>query len=111
MKPFNPLRQLARNPKWQITYARAKEISLDLFLNKIDLTPIQITFLQWLEIYHSLEIELCNPETKLNREIINDDYRCDAYLYCRNLKEEDKKPIVQDSVVAGIPTIIFTGRQ
>jgi hypothetical protein len=86
MTPFNSLRTLARSPYWQIVYSRSKEMAqIGLFENQTEFTPLQINFLQWLEIYHSLEIDLAMKKPHLDREIIEDDVRVDAYLYWREI--------------------------
>lgn len=110
MKNFNPIRQLARSTKWQILYARSKEnAGIKLFSNESDFTTLQVIFLQWLEIYRSLEIELATDPSKISREIIDDDLRTDAYLYCQNLPKDEKRKIENtSSALSGIPTIIFT---
>lgn len=83
---FNSLRALAKSAYWQIVYSRSKEISsIGLFTNKTDFTPLQLSFLQWLEIYNSLEMDLCMNKSHLSREVIEDDIRCDAYLYWRSI--------------------------
>ena len=88
MITFNALRTLARSPYWQVVYSRSKEVfNISLFENKIDFTPLQIAFLQWLEVYHSLEIDLASKKELVSREIIDDDIRCDAYLHWRQLTE------------------------
>lgn len=86
MIPFNSIRELAKSYYWQTIYARSKEhADISLFNNKTDFTPLQINFLQWLEIYHSLELDLSMKKEYLSREVINDSIRCDAYIYWRNL--------------------------
>ena len=112
----NPLRRLARSNKWQIIYARAKETSgIKLFNNESDFSKIQTVFLQWLEIYHSLEVDLAMKEPFITREIIEKDLRCDAYLLWRHLKKRDfdknkdkEQPIDN---LSGIPTIRFKGKK
>jgi hypothetical protein len=60
---------------------------IGLFENTTDFTPLQIAFLQWLEIYHSLEIDLASKKPHISREVIEDDIRCDAYLRWREITE------------------------
>lgn len=84
MKNFNSLRTLARSSHWQIVYSRSKEMAqIGLFENQNDYTPLQIAFLQWLEVYYSLEIDLGMNKPHISREVIEDDIRCDAYLHWR----------------------------
>jgi hypothetical protein len=83
---FNALRKLARSLYWQTIYSRSKEhATIGIFQNTIDFTPLQINFLQWLEVYHSLEIDLSMKKEYLTREVIEDDILCDAYLHWRSL--------------------------
>jgi hypothetical protein len=84
MSPFNAIRTLARSPYWQTLYAHSKEnASIQLFTNKTDFTPVQFAFLQWLDVYHSLLIDLASKKEFLTQEVIDDDIRCDAYLHWR----------------------------
>lgn len=86
MKTFNAIRTLARSPYWQTIYSRSKEMgSVGLFENKAEFTPIQVTFLQWLEVYHTLEVDLAMKKDNVSREVIDDDIRCDAYLVWRDI--------------------------
>ena len=110
MKNFNPIRLLARSPRWQILYARSKEISgLRLFNNDTDLTSLQISFLQWLEIYSSMETDLAMKEKNLSRDVFEDDYRTDAYLYVRSIKDkkEEKAPKEGYEVPSDVPSVVF----
>lgn len=86
MTAFDTIRKLAQSGYWQVIYSRSKEhADISLFNNKMDFTPLQVIFMQWLEIYHSLEIDLQMKKEYLSREIIEDDIRCDAYLHWRNI--------------------------
>jgi len=111
MKTFNPLRILARSPRWQILYSRSKEIgSLRLFNNDRDFTPLQLSFLQWLEVYSSLETDLAMKEKYISRDVIEDDYRTDAYLYvrgCKNTNDEKKGPPEGYEPPSDIPSVVF----
>ena len=117
MKEFkqNPIRKLANSNYWQTLYARAKELSgIQLFNNKTDLSKYQIIFLQWLEIYNSLYIDLSTNQDFLNEERIKDEILCDAYLYYRRKKQENKlyneqeqKYKKRDNKI-GLPSVTFT---
>jgi hypothetical protein len=107
MKTFNPLRILARSPRWQILYARSKEVSgIKLFANEYDFTPLQLVFLQWLETYHSLEIDLATNQNGLIRDVLDDEIRTDAYLYCRSRKDK-KEEKSEGSIPSHIPSVVF----
>lgn len=115
MKIFNSLRELARNTHWQIVYSRSKEISgISLFENNTDFTPVQVAFLQWLEIYHSLEVDLAMKEPYITRDVIEDDIRCDAYLQLRDSKENKKDkeaPAENAENISHIPSVMFNSRK
>ena len=97
MTNTNPLRELAKSPYWQTVYSRSKEMgSVSLFNNQSDFTPVQISFLQWLEVYHSLEIDLGMKKPYLSREVIDDEIRCDAYLHWKTfIQGKDEKEIAK----------------
>ena len=106
------LRRLAKSPKYQFLFAKAKELgNIRLFENLSDLTPIQIRFLQWLTIYNSLYQDLSNKEDYISEEVIQDDLRTDAYILYKNTKTkepklETKTPL-QKNMDSSIPSVIF----
>ena len=69
----NPLRELARSEYWQNSYRTSKELNIDLFKNKSDLTKIQIIFLSYLSFYENLNQDLAMNEDYISKEIIADD--------------------------------------
>jgi hypothetical protein len=88
----NVLRKLARTTTWQVVYCRAKEVgTIKLFHNVDDFSKIQIDFLQWLEIYYSLYMDISLGEKYINDEMLSDDIRVDAYLFYRRKKKQDQK--------------------
>ena len=114
------LRKLARSRDYQIMYARSKDMGIKLFDNDTELTPIQLEFLQWLEIYNSIYSDLyCNKEG-LSEKVIENDFLCDGYLiYERREREAQVKPqnnkklerdkkADKSAEMTGIPRISFT---
>ena len=106
------VRKLARSDKYQILYARAKELgNIKLFKNDIDISKLQITFLYWLEIYNSLYTDLAMNEKWINEDVIESDLRVEAYLLLRRkLREEKKEGKETDNKSTsdgGIPSVIF----
>ena len=99
------LRKLARSDRYQLLYIKAKDLNgIRLFKNKMDFSWIQIIFLMWLEIYHSLYQDLATGTDYLNKSVIIDDVRCDAFLLYRrrtkDLKDKKTKNISnKDSVI------------
>ena len=109
---FSLLKKLAKSVKYQVLYARSKEISgINLFYNNVDFTTVQILFLQWLEIYHSLYVDIAMNKAYINEDVIKDELRVEAYLYYRNtLKEEEKDNKKRPSITGegDVPSVIFS---
>jgi hypothetical protein len=86
------IRKLARSSYWQRLYRNSKELNgIKLFYNETDLSGLQIIFIYWLEAYHMLYEELMQKEWEnLDTEVIENDIRCDAFLYYRS-KELEKR--------------------
>lgn len=78
------IRQLARSTYWQNLYGAAQKINIQLFENNTNFSGIQSLFLYWLNTYSCLYEELAKKENKyLSNDVIEDDVRCDAFLYYR----------------------------
>lgn len=86
------IRSLARSPYWQEIYRSSKECSgIHLFENNTNLSGLQYMFLYWLRVYDLLYSELSQKQWQvLDMDVINDDCRCDAFLYWRKT-EIDKQ--------------------
>ena len=105
----NPLRTLARSIYWQTLYARSKEMDIKLFYNDVDHTKIQITFLQYLEVYNSIYTDIAMGEKLITYDKIKDDMLVDAYLVYKRKKKEGKTklPEMNQKNILGAPSIIF----
>lgn len=89
---MNNIRGLAKSTKWQVLYARAKELNnIKLFNNEADFSKIQLIFLQWLAIYNSLHNDLASGAEYLDEGILNNEILTDAYLYFRKHKNDKKE--------------------
>jgi hypothetical protein len=86
------IRKLARSVYWQNIYKSAKEIgSIQLFENQTNFSGLQSLFLFWLSIYDSLYHDLAQKEWKyLDEKVIDNDIRCDAFLYFRSQMREQQ---------------------
>jgi len=85
------IRKIARSDKHQTLYNQSKELgNIRLFYNDIDLTALQILYLNWLSIYNSLYRDLAMGEDYISMEVIKDDMRTDAYLYYRQKNRKKK---------------------
>ena len=84
------IRKLAKSFYYQSLYASAKDVAnITLFENTKNISGIQMIFLYWLRIYSMLFKELAEKEwINLDEEVINDNLRCDAFLYWRSKKIE-----------------------
>lgn len=86
------IRKTARSAYWQNIYRTSKECSnISLFNNNSDYSAIQSQFLYWLKIYDMLYSELSQKDwIYLTEDVIDNDYRCDAFLYYRRRQIEEK---------------------
>ena len=114
------LKNLAKSDKYQILYNRAKDLgTISLFKNQFDFTKIQIFFLYYLELYASLYRDLSSHEPYISQEVIDDDIRCEAYVFWRSVKkyqeEKDKsKKIKKGKKIdnnSTNPRLIFHGKK
>ena len=104
------MRKMARSAYWQNIYRTAKECSnISLFINISDYSAIQSQFLYWLKIYDMLYSELSKKEwLYLTEDVIDSDYRCDAFLYYR--KREVEKQIQKNKMEVSKNQIKSTGK-
>jgi hypothetical protein len=92
MDYISQIRHLARSQYWMNIYNSSKEIgSISLFANKNNYSGIQVLFLYWLRVYDLLYSELSSKEWKyLSEEVIENDIRCDAFLYWRGCQRDQE---------------------
>jgi len=105
------LKKLAQSTNAQIIYHRAKEIgTFRLFENTADFSQLQIWYLYYLELYTILYQDLQMNEEYISEEVINDDLRCEAYLYYKKINKNKKHNLnaktAQDSS-GGRGSVIF----
>lgn len=86
------IRLLAKSNYYQEIYSASQKCSgIHLFDNINRFSGIQYLFLYWLRVYSMLYEELYSMEWEnLDEAVINDNDRCDAFLYYRK-KEQEKK--------------------
>lgn len=84
------IRQLARSTYYQNIYASSKEMgSIHLFENNSNFSGLQMLFLFWLQVYSNLYEELAQKKWKyLDEKVINNNIRCDAFLYWRKQQND-----------------------
>lgn len=102
------LRKMARSTYWQNLYQSSKELSnVGLFLNDRNLSGLQVLFLYWLKVYHSVYESINSMDFDfLDDKILKDDERIDAFLYWRGQyyeaerrkykEEEDAKKYIKN---------------
>ena len=84
------VRKIAKSSHYQTLYHNCKETGLKLFKNDIELSNVQLYFLQYLGFYSSLNLEVYMGEVS---DIVFKDFLYeDAYMYYREKnKNKDKK--------------------
>ena len=113
------IRKLARSNYWQTIYHSSKKCSgVYLFDNQTNFSGIQYLFLHWLSVYSMLYEELSSLEwTNLDQKVINDDYRCDCFLYWRgkDIEKELRKSKFEERKTNNKPKMmglpIFQGKK
>jgi hypothetical protein len=56
--PLDTLRELAKEDYYQSMYASCKELGLQLFENRTDLTRIQLWFISFMSIYSVINMDI-----------------------------------------------------
>lgn len=108
----NPLRTLAKSNYYQILYNRAKELNISLFENKSDFSLIQVNFFSWLEAYSSLFTDLALGEEYLDKDVINDELRVEAYFLLKKKKRKEKnKGEFKQEKSSKLPSVVFAGKR
>jgi len=101
------LRILARSNRWQLLYAKSKELNgIRLFKNKLNFSQFQLRAIYWLSMYNSLYQDLAMKEKHLTKEVINDDVECNAYLYYKETVEPKKDKEVKKENFTGIHSLV-----
>jgi len=83
------LRALAKSNKYQTIFCNERPLGLKLFVNDVDFTSIQISFLNWLSFYYSLAFDFSMGD--VGEVVFKDDIYADAYSYYKNKKRNEKK--------------------
>ena len=95
------IRKLSRSAYWQNIYKMSKECAnVSVFNNTSEFSAFQSNFLYWLRIYDMLYSELSQKEwIYLSENVIENNFRCDAFLYYRKRQIEEKiqKNKIEDS--------------
>jgi len=88
---WEKIRELAFSWKYQTLLKAGKTLDVRIFNNVIDFSYVQLYFLHWLIIAHSLYERLAMDDEHLNEDVLKDFIRIEAYLYCESIRKENKK--------------------
>ncbi len=73
------VRKIAKSNKWQSIFAYSKEVNnIRLFENDIDFTPLQISFLRYLNFYNSIFTDISLNE--VDDSVLDDEIYEDSYV-------------------------------
>jgi len=89
------LRLLAKTNKYQILYNNAKEIGIQIFDNKSDLTDVQLRFLNCLSFYNILYTDYALGEIEFI--VFDNNIYEDAYHYYKNKQRTKDKTAKTDN--------------
>jgi len=81
------VRELAKSHYWQTVYSNAKELGLKLFKNDTDFTSLQIMFLNYLNFYGVINMDIALNE--VSDKVLDNFIYEDAYMYYRTKKSRD----------------------
>lgn len=82
------LRKLAKTNHYQ-TILSNKELGLKLFQNEFDYTPIQISFVNYLNFYHNIMTDIAMGD--VDEIVLSDSIYEMAYSYYKKEKNKKKK--------------------
>lgn len=87
---YELIRVLAKTDKYQALYSQAKELRLKIFKNEFNFTDKQLTFLNYLSFYASLNLDVALGD--VGEEIFEHEIYEDAYAFFKNReRKKDKK--------------------
>ena len=92
--PFEVLRELAKNDYYQSIYNSAKELGLQIFENKTDLTKIQLWFLSFMGMYSVINTDIAIGD--VSERVLENTIFEDSYLvYKKRSMDKDMKKKMQ----------------
>lgn len=89
------IRSLAKQHKWQTIYVQAKELNFNLFINNIGFTDIQIQFLDYLNYYSSIYMDIALDD--IGWVVLDNEVYEDAYMFYKR-KVRDKNEVKNDII-------------
>lgn len=88
---YHYVRLLAKSNKYQTLFSLEKPIGVRLFENATDLSQIQLTFLNYLNMYNILTTDIYMND--VNDIVLKDEIYEDAYFVYKNKKRENEKKV------------------
>ena len=82
------IRKLAKTSKFQTIYGCAKEVGLKLFKNECDYTDLQILFLNFLNLYSTIHLDIALGE--IDDLVLDNEIYEDSYLFWRKKSRNEK---------------------
>ena len=95
--PLDVLRDLAKEDYYQSLYASAKELGLQLFENKTDLTRIQLWFISYMSIYSVINMDIALGE--ITERVLDNVIYEDAYLIYKKRSSSKKSIKPREAVI------------
>jgi len=94
--PLVILRELAKTDYYQSLYNSAKDLGLQIFENKTQLTKIQLWFLSYIAMYSSINLDIATED--VSDKVLDNVIYEDAYLHYKRkkkIKNKNKRPMVK----------------
>ena len=83
------IRKLANSDYYQTLFSYSKEgMNVKLFINDIDFTDLQITFLKYLNFYSAINTDIALGD--VSEKVLEDEIYSDAYMMYKNRSDRKK---------------------
>ena len=88
MNIYQSVRNLAKLPRFQNLFIASKEIGIQLFTNKIDLSKLQEIYLNYLYMYDSIFKDIAYYN--ISKKIIDNEIYEDSYILWKRENKKEK---------------------
>ncbi len=102
------LRKLAKSNYYQTIYSNAKDIGLSIFKNENDFTNLQIQFLQCLNFYSILNLDIYMGD--VDEKVLDNFIYEDSYILYKQ-KSKDKESEVNNNINSNLSKRIPTDKK
>ena len=90
-KVYDLIRQLAKSIRYQNLYTNVKELHIKLFENECNLTPIQEYFLNFLNFYSSINMDIVLGD--VDKLVLDNEIYEDSYTIYKRKKRMKREPL------------------